>query len=848
MKNRLHTIICVVLLAVGQLLYAQSNDPELITEKEALSFLYQYMALPDSTDYSRDFYKQHVRISLRAREEMPWGKVVPKREFMHFVLPVRVNNENLDNFRPEMYETLKNRVKGMTIEEAALEVNHWCHEHVTYQPSDARTSSPLASMRSAIGRCGEESTFTVAALRTIGIPARQVYTPRWAHTDDNHAWVEAWIDGTWKFLGACEPEPVLNLGWFNAPASRAMLMHTKAFGHYEGPERVMTETPCYTEIDVTDNYAPTSILKVRVVDTQGKPVKATVQFRLYNYAEFYPLSTVPTNERGECDFKAGRGTLLVWATDNTRYGYKLVDLGQEVETTIVLQTCSPDKPISLDVIPPSERNTVPPMTEEQVVRNKQRLAYEDSLRGAYTSTFYTGNNPEYLVKSRGNHKTIKEFLETSKDQEKALHLLSLISDKDLRDVPFDVLIDHYKNTPNTKEPRLLNPRVSNEQLTPYRSQLLKLIPKNLSTLFREDPWQLEKWCNEHIIIDELHNPQQLCMNPVSVWRTQRCDRHSRDIFFVSTARTLGIPSYLDEVTNVVMWHNDKNGEWIRAFQNKDTDSPANSHNSGLLHLHYTPTAILSNPRYYNHFTLSKIVDGLPQLLNYPEDATWQTTFAKGVYLDEGDYILTTGTRLASGNVLAQMTFFHLTGGETTNVELTMRESTDEVQVIGGFGSETRYTPIIIQANDGVSIAGSTPTSFTSADLLPEKSLLATTGRGYYVIGLLSAGTEPTNHALNDLSAVRSELEQWGRPIMLIVSDQDEAARIQQAFPNLPSTVHWGIDSTGKIREGMEHAVQATPATSLPVFLIADTFDRVVFLRQGYTIGLGDQLMKVVRKL
>ena len=61
---------------------------------------------------------------------------------------------------------------------------------------------------------------TVAALRSVGIPARQVYTPRWAHTDDNHAWVEAWVNGKWYFLGACEPEPVLNLGWFNGPAYR----------------------------------------------------------------------------------------------------------------------------------------------------------------------------------------------------------------------------------------------------------------------------------------------------------------------------------------------------------------------------------------------------------------------------------------------------------------------------------------------------------------------------------------------------------------------------------------------------------------------------------------------------
>ena len=115
-------------------------------------------------------------------------------------------------------------------------------------PSDRRTSSPLATVKTAYGRCGEESTLLVAALRSVGIPSRQVYTPRWAHTDSNHAWVEAWVDGDWYFLGACEPEPVLDLGWFNAPASRGMLMHTNVFGKYNGPEEVVRETALYTEI------------------------------------------------------------------------------------------------------------------------------------------------------------------------------------------------------------------------------------------------------------------------------------------------------------------------------------------------------------------------------------------------------------------------------------------------------------------------------------------------------------------------------------------------------------------------------------------------------------------------
>ena len=82
-------------------------------EIEALQFLYAYMPMADETDYSTDFFLANVRKSLQARQEMVWGSQVPEREFRHFVLPVRVNNENLDSFRIVYYDELKNRVKGL---------------------------------------------------------------------------------------------------------------------------------------------------------------------------------------------------------------------------------------------------------------------------------------------------------------------------------------------------------------------------------------------------------------------------------------------------------------------------------------------------------------------------------------------------------------------------------------------------------------------------------------------------------------------------------------------------------------------------------------------------------------
>ena len=192
-------------------------------EEKYVDWLYAYMPLPDRLQYDRPYWEENVRKTLEVREQMAWE--IPEREFRHFVLPLRVNNETLDDFRTLYADTLCARVKDMSLADAALEINHWCHEQATYQPSDARTGSPEEVMLRGVGRCGEESVLAVAALRAAGIPARQVYTPRWAHTDDNHAWVEVWTGDGWHFMGACEPEATLDRGWFNSAVSRAMILH-----------------------------------------------------------------------------------------------------------------------------------------------------------------------------------------------------------------------------------------------------------------------------------------------------------------------------------------------------------------------------------------------------------------------------------------------------------------------------------------------------------------------------------------------------------------------------------------------------------------------------------------------
>ena len=816
-------------------------------EMEALRFLYAYMPLADVTDYTVEFHLENVRVTLEAREQMPWGKKVPDLLFNHFVLPLRVNNEALDMSRPVFFNELKKRVAGMSMEEAILEVNHWCHEHVTYQPSDSRTLSPLACMNTAIGRCGEESTFTVAALRSIGIPARQVYTPRWAHTDDNHAWVEAWADGKWHFMGACEPEAVLDLGWFNAPASRALLMHTRAFGNYNGPEEVMLRTRNFTEINLIDNYASTASTQVQVIDRTGAPVKgARVEFRIYNYGEFYPAATKYTDKNGKTSLTAGKGDMLVWASKDGWYGYRKVTFGKDGKVDVMLNKSNSKKSgptyETFDIVPPVEKAIMPKVSPEMAAANKLRFAREDSIRKAYEATFVDADKAkslcpaaaDYLVKARGNWKTILEFMNRHSDNsDRALGVLKGLNDKDMRDVPMAILEDAF----NARSSQL-SQRVEYEMITsPFKMELQDAFDVATAQQFKSDPAKLVTWVRDNIALHPEENALHIAQTPMGVWRSRVADGRGRDIFFVDLARSLDIEARMDPITGKVQYRNGSDWQDI----NFETVEQQNAQ-TGTLKLRYTPTPALDDPKYYHHFSLSRILDdGTTQLLNYDEGdsgleegSSWSNTFQNGTTLDAGTYMLTSGTRAASGKVLVANRIFTVNPGETTTINLTMRQSDDIVAVIGSFNSESKFH---LLDNELKPIAGD------------DVSILSQTGRGYFIVGVLGVGQEPTNHAMRDIAKMSAELNKWGRPMVLLFENETEAQKYRhENYGALPKNIIYGIDTDGSIRRQIAQEMKLQSDTQLPMFILADTFNRVMFCSQGYTIGLGEQLNKVISNL
>jgi hypothetical protein len=178
-------------------------------------------------------------------------------------------------------------------------------------------------------------------------------------------------------------------------------------------------------------------------------------------------------------------------------------------------------------------------------------------------------------------------------------------------------------------------------------------------------------------------------------------------------------------------------------------------------------------------------------------------------------------------VLSAIQRFEITEGKTTTLDLHLREPQgQDIEVIGAFDSESKYL------KEGV-----------------ETSVLSTSGRGYYVIGVLGVGQEPTNHALRDIAKLKSDFEAWGRAMVLLFPDEAQHGKFNaKEYGSLPSTVSYGIDIDGGIQRQIVENMHLDNPNQLPLFIIADTFNRVAFVSQGYTIGLGEQLMNVIRKL
>lgn len=305
----------------SEILEAITTVPE--EDREALAFLVAEMPAVDLATVDSELLLESVRLAREARETFPWGASVPGDVYLHYVLPMRVSQEPLENWRPLLMGELRERLLGIdSMEEAALEVNRWCGERVGFKPTQRRDQGVFETLASGYGRCEEMMIVHIAALRSVCIPARQAWTPYWTTCDNNHAWTELWVDGGWHYTGACEPADELNRAWFDDRVRGAALVLSSVCGTPSEGDDIYREEERYSLVNSIGNYAVPGTLSV-VVDDDGEPAEdAPVTVSVWNFGALRAIARMRTDARGRARISLGAGTYFVCAGSPDDYDWE----------------------------------------------------------------------------------------------------------------------------------------------------------------------------------------------------------------------------------------------------------------------------------------------------------------------------------------------------------------------------------------------------------------------------------------------------------------------------------------------------------------------------------------------
>ena len=553
----------------------------LCSEEEALliKFFYGTMPLRDAGEYPFEIFLSYVRHALWLRKTMDWCKRLPEDLFVHDVLYYRINSEDISDCRSFFYEQLKDRIVGLDEYQAAVEINYWCVEHATYEMADDRTAGPMTMYRSGKGRCGEESTFTVTALRSVGLAARQVYTPRWAHCDDNHAWVEVWVNGEWHFLGACEPEEKLDRGWFTGPAGQAILIHSRTFGDYAAGKReeVIGRDGAVVCHNVTASYTKTRKLRIQVRKQDNTPAAhAQVSVGILNMAEYFPAAVLETDEQGEASIRLGLGDIRLQARSEGKFVERYCNLAEDgvgaadadCAVTLVLKDSEAGMKDALSGVSACEwhlaklcapkevvvRESV--LSEEEVSRGTRRLADAVKLREErfdQLTRHAIAVHPEEEERMRvagENAEELTAFLEKDDNPDRK-KLLDSLTKKDNKDLRAEVLEDHLSAkrgswSEDIHVQDLLCPRIWLEEIGAYRSYICSVLTAQEQEAFASNPELIWNYVNQNITDIPEEEYDTLCASPIGCLKLKMGSAVSRTILFIAICRSLNIPARLDK--------------------------------------------------------------------------------------------------------------------------------------------------------------------------------------------------------------------------------------------------------------------------------------------------------------
>lgn len=772
-------------------------------------------SLPESDldCYPAELFLRFAEHALFLEETVPWCPRLGSAEFTHYVLAPRVNDEDLSFHRELFYRVLWPRVRDLpTMEDRVLEVNRWCHEHASYQAQDERTASPLTVYRCGSGRCGEESAFLVSALRSVGIPARQIYAPRWSHCNDNHAWVEALCGGVWRYLGACEPEPVLDRGWFTTAASRTVLAYSRVFGRggFALGEEALGRWDGVTWLNQTARYADTRVRTFRAL-VDGQPAAGTeFHLQILNEASYHTVAVLTADGRGIARAALGKGSLHVLA----RLGALTAEgaCGEDGGTFYLGPPPAGDTPwIDFDFQAPEGSGPAPPALRAPLKALRADILRQgEARRKARLDSFFQPGREgwaDLLRAARGNCGELLAFLR-GEDGERRERLVRTLSDKDLRDVAAEVLEEHFACLPPRREgvPEEVYwnyaacPRMAMEPLTPWRGRVLEWLDG-----WAGSPEELRQRIDREL---KTCPPAYggLYWPPGAALEAGKCDRRSKDVLFTAALRALGVPARLRSLDGAPEYWVD--GRFCPLFPEEPGELRVTCPDG-------------ETPRCGHEWSISRWT-GAGWGLLAPEGDRQDSVLV--LDLPAGRYRLVTSVRLPGGGQLASRREVELRTGEVRTVPLRLRP-----WALGDLLTRQELPSLGARTLDGREI----PDLFRM-------------GGGPVLALWLEEGGEPTEHVLNELLARVDEVGALPARVLFLLRGRDSLTQ-----PTLAKALR-GLEGVQVLLDDWAYDLEAA-ARHLgrdpdcpPLAVVGDGAGQALYSASGYRAGGVGLLLRVVR--
>ena len=792
----------------------------------ALKYLYMTMPCSDMGNYSFEIFLDYAKNSVRIWHESEGVKLLPEDIYLNYVLYHRVNEEEIAPCRTLFAEEIskfmeengnETLLSGFNRKKTAIEVNYWCAQEATYHCTDDRTLSALTVYRRGNGRCGEESVFTVNAMRSIGIPSRQVYAPKWSHCDDNHAWVEIWNDGEWYFLGACEPLPILNKGWFTNASSRAMMVHSRWFDQAESGEEKIGTDGMVTMLNELSRYAAVTEFSVKVEDEEGRPVSgAEVSFQVLNYAEFSPVAEGVTGEDGTCSFTTGLGSLAVQISRDGQCECVFADTREQKQIRVIFGKNAGQKDVweAVDMIAPVDTpvNTDMP-TAEQTAEGNIRLEKAAARRTAKTEAWV---NPECEKFLQGCFTE-----ENTEDEEEGLlreELLNVLTEKDRTDCRAEVLEEHLRFAMPYEEELehsvfvnyVLNPRIDDEVLMKYREVIENTFSEEEKLCFRENPASIWTEVDKRINSIPERERASVITTPAGCLKTKVGSILSKKILFVAIARTLGIPARLNPEDRSMEYR--KDGRFIPVL-------PEAEKNCHIV----LKAGDGTQWKYFQNWSMAKLENGTYTSLRLG-GLLWKDDLLEAD-LEAGTYRITTSNRLPNGNMFAYVYYFSVDAGDKKEISMILRQADLEDML------ENIELPEFQLRKD------------EDGNEVVQASEL--TAEGKHILMFLEESREPTEHILNEMMEQPEEFRKICSRILFVVQSQTALkdptiSKALSMFPEIQVYYDYFADHIELLGRRMyvDHE-------KLPLIIVTSEKLNGIYATSGYNVGTGDMLLRLM---